>query len=214
MRITLAIAALAWMWLWFAPGHFFHWPAMVVAMMLPTLIPQIAHVRARSFAPRKQRAALLFVVPYLAVWIIAGAAMKFLFGPVLGHPAFAPVVCLLAALWEFSPPKRRALNKCHSRPVLTARGPKADWEIVAFALSYARFCLITCLPMMMVMLGTHDLAVMVFVTVIILYQRAAHRPDPRAGALALLLTALVLTLMARTPHHHLLLYKDICNAGL
>ena len=53
-----------------------------------------------------------------------------------------------------------------------------------------------------------------FLTVIILSERAAHRPNPRATALALLLTALVLTISAQTPHHQMHLYKDICHAGI
>ena len=75
-------------------------------MMLPMLIPQIAHVRARSFAKRRSRAALLFVLPYLLAWMIVGWLAAFVLAPVLGHRAFTPLACLFAAFWQFIPQKR------------------------------------------------------------------------------------------------------------
>ncbi|WP_281972480.1 DUF2182 domain-containing protein [Ruegeria faecimaris] len=214
IRTTLGVAALAWLWLALVPAPSLHWPAMVLAMMLPTLVPQIAHVRERSFADRRSRAALLFVLPYLLAWLVAGALAAFLLAPVLHQTVFAPLACLCAAAWQFSPQKRSALRKCHSRPVLAAFGPSADRDVLIFGLTYARDCITSCLPMMLVMLGTHDFAVMIFLTVIILSERAVLRPDPRASAFTLLLTALALTALAHAPHHLLLLYKDICHAGI
>src|ERR1700749_190777 len=50
----------------------FGWAVMVVAMMLPLAIVPLWHVRERSFASRRTRSMLLFVVGFIAVWMMTG----------------------------------------------------------------------------------------------------------------------------------------------
>jgi predicted metal-binding membrane protein len=52
------------------------WALMLAAMMLPLVVAQLRHVRERSFARRRARAMLLFVLGYLAVWTAAGMVLQ------------------------------------------------------------------------------------------------------------------------------------------
>ena len=48
---------------------------MLAAMMTPLLTAPVRHVHARSFARRRSRAIALFMVGYLAIWMVGGAAL-------------------------------------------------------------------------------------------------------------------------------------------
>src|SRR5215472_12187954 len=110
------------------------WALMLVAMMAPLLIPLIQYVRQRSFKHHRARAVALFVAGYGAVWMAAGAgvlaveiAVK-LWAPMSFLPAAG--AALIATVWQFSPIKQRALNRCHSHAGLAAFGAAADLAVL------------------------------------------------------------------------------------
>ncbi len=109
------------------------WALMIVAMMCPLVIPQVGHVAARSFADQRNSVAGVFLGGYTAVWFAAAAAastilisihalLEFLsLGSVAGL-----IGCLIAATWQISAAKRRALNRCHGTLPLRAFGSAAN----------------------------------------------------------------------------------------
>ena len=52
------------------------WALMLAAMMLPVVAAPLRHVRDRSFARRRSRATLLFILGYFAVWMAAGLVLQ------------------------------------------------------------------------------------------------------------------------------------------
>lgn len=83
------------------------WAAMMAAMMLPGAIPAVGSY-ARTH--RRAGAAAMFVASYVAVWTVFGVATYLVYRP---HGTTAAVVITIAAaLYEFSPVKRRARRRC------------------------------------------------------------------------------------------------------
>ena len=171
------------------------WTLMVMAMMLPLASPMVRHVADRSFAIRRTRATLLFLSSYLAVWLAAGPpALALLLLAKAGLSAAglgsaAPLIgCGAAALWQVSPAKARALNRCHGTIPLRARGVHADLDLIRFGLLHGRRCAASCLPLMLpAMLAGHGPATMAMLLFLLLAERAQHRPPLRNGAVVLLL---------------------------
>jgi predicted metal-binding membrane protein len=103
------------------------WILMLVAMMAPALITPMRHVRDRSFAQRRARAILLFLVGYSAMWMAAGAlllAAGFVAAQLTARGSWAPlaVVAVVALAWQFAPLKQQCLNRCHNHTELAAFG--------------------------------------------------------------------------------------------
>jgi predicted metal-binding membrane protein len=83
------------------------WVAMMAAMMLPGTAPAVLR-RARDGGGA--RAVPLFVVSYLAVWGVAGAAVYVVDRP---HGTVAAgVVTVAAGLYEFTPVKKQFRRRC------------------------------------------------------------------------------------------------------
>jgi predicted metal-binding membrane protein len=176
-------------------GMIAEWGLMVAAMMLPLAAPMVRHVADRSFAFRRTRAALLFLFSYLAFWLAAGPpALALLLLAKAGLAAAglataAPLIgCGAAALWQVSPAKARALNRCHGTVPLRARGAGADLDLIRFGLLHGRRCVASCLPVMLpVMLAGHGPATMAALLFLLLAERAQHRPPLHNSAVLLLL---------------------------
>lgn len=172
------------------------WALMVAAMMFPLLMPMIGHVAARSFVARRDRAAGLFVGGYALAWIAAGAAVSVALivarasiGTV-GLTAWAgPIGCGLVAIWQLSPAKARALNRCHRTVPLRPLGWAGDRDALAFGLAHGGRCIHACLPAMALpLIAGHSLGAMAAVGAILLAERA--RPNPQFGLSALVLALL------------------------
>lgn len=178
------------------------WTLMAAAMMLPLAAPMVRHVAERSFAVRRTRAALLFLFAYLAIWLAAGPpalAMLLLAKAALaaaGLAASAPLLgCAAAALWQLSPAKAAALNRCHGTIPLRAFGAGADLDTIRFGLLHGRRCAASCLPLMLpVMLAGHGPGTMALLLFLLLAERAQHRPPLRNSAFILLLLGVTATL--------------------
>jgi len=135
------------------------WLLMLPAMMAPVIIPSVRHVRSHSLARRRTRAVALFLMGYVCMWTLAGAAVL----PLLysGHPYLPLLVALAAASWHVSPLKQWCLNRCHAHPPLAAFGLAADLDASRFGLIHGVWCVGSCwAPMLLPMLlpGQHYLA--------------------------------------------------------
>ena len=69
----------------------------MLAVMTPLIVAPLRHVRERSFAHRRVRAMVLFVIGYGAVWMIAGLGLQILPGQILALQILMPQVMALAA---------------------------------------------------------------------------------------------------------------------
>ena len=111
------------------PGAWLHWTLMVAAMMLPVVAPQVRRVALLSVRSRRQRAAASFLVGYVVVWLLIGAALVTalaVFGSGQDLTPWLVLTLLAAAVWQVSAPRRRMLRRCASLKLGVANGFAAD----------------------------------------------------------------------------------------
>jgi len=131
------------------------WTLMCAAMMLPLLLAPLQFVYDRSFAVRRCRSMFLFVLGYWAVWMLAGLGLQAL---VLAAHRLAPgplalfAAALVALIWQFSPAKQWALNRCHRRTELAADGVAADRDALRFGWSHGSACVVACWALMLLLI--------------------------------------------------------------
>jgi predicted metal-binding membrane protein len=129
------------------------WALMLAAMMSPTLIPAIIHVRERSFRRRRFRSVGFFVVGYASVWIAAGGVLiaatlgLYLLAPQSLLPALG--VGITALIWQCSPAKQRCLNRSRNHRELAAFGIAADVDAFRFGVAHGVFCFGSCWALML-----------------------------------------------------------------
>jgi predicted metal-binding membrane protein len=175
------------------------WALMIVAMMFPLLMPMVRHVAARSFAARRERSVGLFVAGFTVVWLAAAAASSVALvvaRAVLQTFHLAPwaglICCGLAALWQVSAAKRRAINRCHGTVALRPWADDADRDAIGFGTLHGTRCVSSCLPVMVLpLVGGYGLGAMAAISAILLAERARDRPQYRFSAIVLLLVGLV-----------------------
>lgn len=159
------------------------WVLMLVAMMGPSLIAPVRHVRDRSFARRRARAVALFVAGYVSIWLAAGAVLLALAlaGRLVAPESLVPValVALVALVWQASPAKQICLNRCHAHAELPAFAPAADVAALRFGLTHGIWCAGSCWALMLLplLVSRGHLAVMAAVTLWLLAERL-ERPAP------------------------------------
>lgn len=175
-----------------APGLVW-WTVMVVAMMVPLTLPAVRTVALNSLWARRYRGVGLFLLAYTAAWVGLGTLALAARGagerwsgmavhdslPALG------AVLLVAAGWELTRWKRRALRTAHRTMPLAPRGRRADLSCISWGLISARRCAGSCWAVMLVMTITHNLAVMALLTGVSLADRYSRRPALRASAAVL-----------------------------
>jgi len=164
------------------------WALMVVAMMVPLVLGPIVTTAARSLWSRRSRAIAGFLTGYVGLWILVGAA--FLGGVASFEPERwlrSPGVVLggfvVAAGWQLTPHKRRALVGCHRTIPLAPRGWRADRDCVRYGWMIGVRCLASCWALMLVcVLSGHAVVVMVAVGIMGLVERVRPRPNQRLNA--------------------------------
>jgi predicted metal-binding membrane protein len=131
------------------------WALMTVAMMVPVTLPAVRHVGFNSIRPRRQRAMILYVVVYLGMWIAFG--IPALAVARLARQAFdlegrvlLALALVVAAGWQLTHSKRRALFRCRRTVPLPPVGLRADAGCARFALQQGWRCVTSCWALMAV----------------------------------------------------------------
>jgi predicted metal-binding membrane protein len=169
------------------------WALMVVAMMLPTALPAVRHVAANSLRRRRPRAMATFAAVYLLIWLAFGALL------IAVAPAWSSVdrsvvaagALALAAAWQLTVHKRRALRDCHRPSPLPPTGRRATAGVVRFGWRNGTACVRSCWAMMLAMAvaTTASTFWMVAITGAVLTEKLAPWPRQAIRAGALLLAA-------------------------
>lgn len=211
--VVLAAAA-AWGLLALAPADGFArglparegmFVCMVVAMMVPLRLPAIRYVAASSLWSRRQRAIAGWLLGYLGVWAIAGAAMLAIVdGLVSGIGRAGAIATAFAAAiaWTLAGPRRSWLRRCATTIPLRPRGLGADADAVRHGAIIGWSCVASCGAVMAAAVASHSLAVMAALTGLLLAERAARVSIARTVATALVvigLGALALDAVVRAP---------------
>ncbi len=163
------------------------WLVMVAAMMLPGALPAARELALGGLWSRRQRTTVLFLGVYVGVWAVFGAvahAAAWLAGRGLGagSAVVLPGLLALAALWQLSPWKWRAVRACHLLRPLPPRGLRADAACADAALRYGRWCVVSCWPVMAAMAtASPSLWLMVLLTVLVTAEKLAAQPSRLAG---------------------------------
>jgi len=132
------------------------WSLMTVAMMLPITLPAVRHVGLNSIRRRRQWAMALFAGAYVAVWIAFGLVVIAGYRLVgaslmLDDRTLLTLALALAATWQLTRAKRRAVLACKRTVPLPPVGWQADLGCVRFAVAQALRCVRSCWALMFVM---------------------------------------------------------------
>jgi predicted metal-binding membrane protein len=182
----------------------FDWALMCVAMMVPTTLPAVRHVGLNSIRARRWRAVTIYTLCYLAMWCLVGVMMLRALGAAeaagLSERELLAGGLAMGTLWQLGKPKRLALLACRRPLPLPPVGSRADRACAAFGMYQAGWCVVSCWPLMllMVMSGHVPLPIMGAVTLVALAERRASDPPRfrRSLAAALATATLVVPLLA------------------
>jgi hypothetical protein len=157
------------------------WLLMSVAMTLAGVLPAAEHVAVNSFRRRRSMAVCVFFAVYLLVWLAAGVPALVFFGTVgarAGIEVFA-VSLALAAGYELTGVKRRALNRCHRTRRLPPSGVRGMLAVGRFGWVNTSGCVASCWLSMIAMLAAAPAKplVMLVLTATTTCGRLARRPD-------------------------------------
>jgi predicted metal-binding membrane protein len=201
--------SMAWMpmcgetWLGAATSFLSMWVVMMVAMMLPSLIPMLGRYRQAVGRAGETRLGLLTAVVgagYFFVWAVLGMAV-FGLGAALAEialrqpelaralPVAGGLVVLLAGGLQFTVWKARRLACCREAPGIGRSLPATIQAALRHGLRLGLHCSYSCggLMAILVVLGVMDLGVMVLVTAAITIERlapAGERVARATGAIA------------------------------
>jgi predicted metal-binding membrane protein len=190
------------------------WTVMMVAMMLPSLMPMLARYRrvvgaAGVGGQRLGRLTVIVGLGYFCVWILSGvaayplgvalaAAEMRLPGLARAVPVLTGLVVIVAGLLQFTAWKARALACC--RGASPARTPGVD-ALAAWrhGIKSGLHCVRCCAGMTAILLvvGVMDLRAMALVTVAITAERLAPAGERLArltGAAAVIMGTFLISL--------------------
>ena len=182
---SVALSITAWMALLSRPQHsaahqstainLMLWLLMVVAMMFPLVMPQVRQAAFHSLWSRRHQAIGLFLTGYVVPWLAFGALVILTQREwPIDRRSAAIITILIAAAWQGSPSKRRALNNCHRIMPLAPRGWRANWDCLRFGLRIGAACVCACWALMLVCTASdHSILIMCVATIIAIYDRAA-----------------------------------------
>jgi predicted metal-binding membrane protein len=169
-----------------APAVLGSWMLMSFAMMVPATLPAVRHVAFNSIATRRARAMTVYVASYLAVWGLFGAMAFTLIAsirPLLlasGNRVTLAIVLAIAAGWQLTRIKRRAIVACKRTVPLPPDGLPADRACARFGVLQAWRCLLACWPLMLLMAALphpHPLLPMIALTLLVLVEERAPNRD-------------------------------------
>jgi predicted metal-binding membrane protein len=169
------------------------WLVMVVAMMVPVVLPRVRLVARCSVGRVRNAAIAQTAVGAMLPWLALGAAVVPL---VAVLPGVTPITWVaawaMAAAWQVTPPKWVALRRCHA--VRISRGVGDGWRRLHAGAAHGAWCVVSCGPLMAVMAWSgHPVVFAVLLAVGLVAERVAHRPDRASRRLAAAVVALSLT---------------------
>jgi predicted metal-binding membrane protein len=167
------------------------WALMVVAMMLPSTLPAARHVGTGSLRWRRRRAMITFVAGYVGVWVAFGAAVLLVLAarPGVDTELVGAGALALAAVWQLTGYKRRALGDCHRPSPLPPRGWRATAGVLRFAWLNGLACIRSCWALMLAMALARSMVIfwMIAITGIVTVEKFAAKPRQAARVSAVLL---------------------------
>lgn len=152
------------------------WAVMLLAMMTPLLTGPVRYLWDRSFAERRARAILLFLLGYGFLWMVAGsllAVAALARRSASGSSLPLVAAALVALVWQISPAKQFSLNRCHRQGELAAFGWAADRDALSFGLTHGFWCVGSCWALMLLplLVPRGHVAAMAAVTVWVFAER-------------------------------------------
>ena len=131
------------------------WMVMVVATMVPLAMPGARHVGRNSFRFRRHRAMATYLLAFIVSWVPAGVVAAGIdrYAPAQLGSWWRAAALAVAATWQLTRPKRRALLACHRTLPLPPLGRAADLAVTRFATFQATRCARSCWALMLVMLA-------------------------------------------------------------
>lgn len=161
------------------------WGLMVVAMMLPKLVFPIEQIYLQSFKKYRFVNASLFVLGYVAAWMLAGIGMVWIIilSNLIFPSSFLPALLVfgMALVWQFSPAKQRFLNLGHEHKILSAFGWQKYRDALLYGIEHGVWCIGAGWALMlfpMLLPQGHNLAMLV-VTFIMLSEHMEHPRYPK-----------------------------------
>lgn len=181
------------------------WVAMMAAMMLPAVLPMVG--RYARAAAGNAVAAIVFVAGYLAVWTVAGipafiASTRL--NPVMHSSPWVGrvvgAVALVAGLHQLSPLKAMCLRYCRWPMSISGgsgKDPKSPARAFVAGGRYGIYCLGSCwmLMLLLIALGTMQLAWMLALAVVIWLEKVAPFGDQLRRLTAVILVVLGVVLL-------------------
>jgi predicted metal-binding membrane protein len=171
------------------PAALAGWTLMSVAMMVPVVLPAVRHVGLNSVRQRRQLAMLVFFAVYVGVWAAFGIlalTWQRLALETMGIDARVLLASTLvvAAGWQLTRVKRRALLACRRTVPLPPIGRRADAGCARFALRQSRRCMASCWALMAAMVAVQQAAAawMLFLTALMAAEELTG-PGRRGGRL-------------------------------
>jgi predicted metal-binding membrane protein len=146
-----------------------------------------------------------FVITYVAVWVAAGLGLVLLLAglPGLDTDLVAASALAIAAAWQLTGFKRRALADCHRPSPLPPRGWRATAGVLRFAARNGLACVRSCWALMLATALARSMPIfwMVAITGIVTVEKFAARPRQavRVSAGLLAVGAFLAGLSALTP---------------
>lgn len=178
------------------------WVAMMAAMMLPAVAPVVGLYR-RSVAAGRAAPLPVFIAGYLLVWAVPGLPVYWawdrLAGPLAdGAPwagRLAAGALLAAAAWQVGPVKALCLKHCRSPLSFFLRygdGLRRPGTAFQLGVRHGGFCFGCCWLLMVVLvaLGTMNLAWMAALAVVIFVEKTATSGEWFSRVTAVALAAL------------------------
>ncbi|HXD54234.1 MAG TPA: DUF2182 domain-containing protein [Solirubrobacteraceae bacterium] len=156
------------------------WLLMTAAMALPGELPAAQYVATNSFPRHRSSGVAVFVLVYLAAWLTFGLGATALASRLAGSSADAlfAIVLGLAACYELTPLKRRALARCHRGAALPPDGPRRLAAVSRFGWINASGCVASCGPAMAaaLLVPVAQPLAMGALAVAMTYERLTRRP--------------------------------------
>jgi predicted metal-binding membrane protein len=161
------------------------WLTMLLAMMPTILTRPLLHIWNRSLSRRRARSIGLFLLGYVTIWILGGAGLAYAalllvsIEFVAGVPALI-VGMVIAIFWQSTPFKQASLNRCHSKPPLSAFGLHADTDAARYGLQSGLWCLCTCWALMLLPLLADGVMHWIIMATVMLAQLVERVRGPAA----------------------------------